>query len=74
MNRVNSGPAELTTIDRLDAMKRLIENAFAGDGKLSEAGFFALRRIVAGAQLLQLTYSEAGEARSLLVELSNGKA
>lgn len=74
LNRVSSGPAELTTIDRLDSMKRLIENAFAGHGKLTEVGFLALRRIVAGAQLLQLTYSEAGEARSLLVELCNGKA
>jgi len=74
LNRVRSGPAELTTIDRLESMKRLIENAFAGDGKLSEAGFWALRRIVAGAQSLQLTYREAGEARGLLVELCNGKA
>jgi hypothetical protein len=74
LNRLSSGPAELTTIAPLDSMKRLIENAFAGDGRLSQAGFFALRRIVAGAQSLQLTYSEAGEARRLLMELCNGKA
>ena len=74
LNRVASGPAELTAIDRLDSMKLLVENAFAGDGRLSQAGFFALKRIVAGAQSLQLTYSEAGEARRLLVDLCNGKA
>ncbi|MDF0517953.1 serine/threonine protein kinase [Bradyrhizobium yuanmingense] len=74
LNRVPSGPAELAAIDRLDSIKRLIDNAFAGDGRLSQAGFSALRRIVAGAQSLQLTYSEAGEARRVLVDLCNGKA
>jgi hypothetical protein len=74
LNRVASGPAELTAIDRLDSIKRLIENAFAGDGRLSQTGFFALKRMVTGAQALQLTYGEAGEARRLLMELCNGKA
>ncbi|MCA1467159.1 serine/threonine protein kinase [Bradyrhizobium sp. IC3195] len=74
LNRVASGPTELTEIDRLDSMRRLIEHAFASDGRLSQTGFLALRRIVAGAQSLQLTYCEAGEARRLLVDLCNGKA
>ncbi|UWU90006.1 serine/threonine protein kinase [Bradyrhizobium sp. CB1015] len=74
LNRVTGGPAELTVLDRLESMKRLIENAFAGDGRLSQAGFFALKRMVARAQSLQLTYSEAGEARRLLMELCHGKA
>lgn len=74
LNRVASGPAELTAIGQLDSMKRLIESAFAGDGRLSQAGFFALKRIVAGAVSLQLTYCEAVEARQLLMELCNGKA
>ncbi|MDD1518801.1 serine/threonine protein kinase [Bradyrhizobium sp. WBAH42] len=74
LNRVASGPAELTAIDRLDSMKRLIENAFSSDGKLSQTGFYALKRMVAGAKSLQLTYCEAGEARHLLRELCNGKA
>ncbi|WP_249139729.1 serine/threonine protein kinase [Bradyrhizobium japonicum] len=74
LNRVASGPAELTAVDPLDSMKRLIENAFAADGRLSQAGFFALKRIVAGVRSLQLTYGEAVEARRLLMELCNGKA
>ena len=74
LNRVASGPAELTAIDQLDSMKRLIENAFAADGRLSQAGFFALKRIVAGAPSLQLTYCEAVEARRVLMDLCNGKA
>jgi hypothetical protein len=55
-------------------MKRLIENAFAADGRLSQAGFFALKRIVAGARSFQLTYCESVEARRLLVELCDGEA
>ncbi len=74
LNRVAGGPTELTAIDQLDSMKRLVENAFAADGRLSQAGFFALKRIVAGARSLQLTYCEAAEARRLLMELCNGKA
>ncbi|MGY4415932.1 hypothetical protein ACVWW4_007668 [Bradyrhizobium sp. LB7.1] len=55
-------------------MKRLIDGAFAADGRLSQAGFFALKRIVAGARSFQLTYSQSGEARALLMDLCNGKA
>ena len=74
LKRVASGPEELTAIDQLDAMKRLIENAFAADGKLSQAGFFALKRIVAGARSFQLTYCESVGARRLLMELCDGEA
>lgn len=74
LNRVESGPAELTAIDQLDSMKRLVDNAFAADGRLSQAGFFALKRIITGARSLQLTYSEAAEARRALMDLCNGKA
>lgn len=74
LNRVASGPAELAAIDQLDSMKRLVENAFAADGRLSQAGFFALKRIVAGARSFRLTYCEAVEARRLLMDLCNGKA
>lgn len=74
LNRVESGPAELTAIDQLNSMRRLIDSAFAADGRLSQAGFFALKRIVTGARSLQLTYSEAVEARRMLVDLCNGKA
>ncbi|WP_247341566.1 MULTISPECIES: serine/threonine protein kinase [unclassified Bradyrhizobium] len=74
LNRVASGTAELASLDQLDSMKRLIDGAFAADGRLSQAGFFALKRIVAGARSFQLTYSQSGEARALLMDLYNGKA
>lgn len=74
LNRVASGPVELTPLDQLDSIKRLIEGAFAADGKLSQSGFFALKRIVAGARSFQLTYSESAQARELLMDLCNDKA
>ncbi|QIO37186.2 serine/threonine protein kinase [Bradyrhizobium sp. 1(2017)] len=74
LNRVASGSPELTALDQLDSMRRLIEGAFAADGRLSTTGFFALKEIVSGARSFLLTYCEAVEARELLVDLCNGKA
>lgn len=74
LNRVASGSPELIALDQLDSMKRLIDGAFAVDGRLSQAGFFALKGIVSGARSFQLTYCEALEARELLVDLCDGKA
>lgn len=55
-------------------MKRLNEGAFAADGRPSQAGFSALKWIVAGARSFQLPYCESAEARGLLMDLCNGKA
>lgn len=74
LNRIASGSAELIALDQLDSMRRLIDGAFAADGRLSQAGFFALKRIVAGARSFQLTYSESEEARELLMDLCDDKA
>lgn len=74
LNRVASGSPKLTALNQLDAMKQLIDGAFAPDGRLSATGFFALKRIVSGARSLLLTYCEAVEARELLVDLCDGKA
>jgi hypothetical protein len=72
LNRVASGSPKLTSVNQLDSMKRLIAGAFAADGRLSQAGFFALKGIVSRARSYQLTYCEAVEARELLAELCNG--
>jgi hypothetical protein len=74
LNRLASGPVELPPLDQLDSIKRLIEGAFAADGKLSQSGFFALKRIVAGARSFQLIYSESAQARQLLMDLCDDKA
>ncbi|MFK4505733.1 hypothetical protein IQ17_04722 [Bradyrhizobium daqingense] len=74
LNRVASGSPKLTALNQLDSMKRLIEGAFAADGRLSTTGFSALKGIVSGARSFLLTYCEAVEARELLVDLCDGKA
>lgn len=48
LDRVASGPAELSAVDQLDSMKRLVENAFAANGRLSQAGFFFEADCLAG--------------------------
>lgn len=74
LNRMENGSTRLSPLDQLDSMKRLIESAFAADGKLSQVGFSALRRITAGARSFELTYGESAEARRLLVDLCDGRA
>jgi hypothetical protein len=73
LNRTQNGSIRLTPLDQLDSMKRLIESGFAADGKLSQAGFAALKRIVAQAKSFELTYCESTEARRLLVDLCDGR-
>ncbi|WP_245306065.1 serine/threonine protein kinase [Bradyrhizobium sp. LTSP849] len=74
LNRITGGPAKLRALDQLESMKRLIESAFAVDGKLSQAGFSALKRIVAGASSFELTYCESMEARRIILDLCDGRA
>ena len=69
LNRVTSGLPKLTALDQLDSVKRLVDGASAADGKLSRAGFLALKEIVSGSRSFLLTYCEAIEARELLVDL-----
>ncbi|UPJ61643.1 serine/threonine protein kinase [Bradyrhizobium sp. 192] len=73
LNRVANGSPALTEVDPLDSMKRLIGSAFGADGRLSQAGFLALKGIVSGARSHLLTYCEAVKARELLVDMCNGK-
>lgn len=39
LNRVASGAVELSSLDQLDSIERLIEGAFAAHRKVSQAGF-----------------------------------
>jgi coenzyme PQQ synthesis protein D (PqqD) len=74
LKRITGGAAELTPLDQLESMKRLTESAFAANGKLSLAGFSALKRIVAGSRSFELTYCESAGARRLLMDLCDGRA
>jgi len=62
----------LTRLDQVETMKRLIESAHSPDQKLSCELFLALKRTLAEANLLELEYSDAVQARSAIVEFCNG--
>jgi hypothetical protein len=53
-------------------MQRVIDGSFAANGKLSKAGFAALKKIICGAVLFELTYAEATDAGRKLRGLCHG--
>jgi hypothetical protein len=73
LDRAQHGSVKLTPLDQLDSMKRLIASGFAADGKLSQTGFGALKRIVGQAKSFELTYCESTEARRVLMDLCDGR-
>ena len=62
LKRVDGKSAELTPLGQIESMQRVIDGSFAANGKLSTAGFAALKKIIGGAGLFELTYSEAADA------------
>jgi hypothetical protein len=69
-----SGEIELRRIGAPDAMRRLIESSFCPGGRLSLAGFGALRRALAGADAFELTYDNSAEAAELIRALCHASA
>jgi Coenzyme PQQ synthesis protein D (PqqD) len=72
LNRVDGKPAELAPLGQIESMQRVIDGSFAANGKLSLAGFAALRKIIGGAGLFELTYAEATDAGRKLRGLCHG--
>jgi hypothetical protein len=72
LNRVDGKPAELTPLGQIESMQRVIDGSFAANGKLSMAGFAALKKIIGGAGLFELTYAEATDAGRKLRGLCHG--
>lgn len=66
-----TGDIELKRIGAADAIRRLIEGSFSPDGRLSLAGFGALRRALAGADAFELAYDSSAEAADLIRALCN---
>ncbi len=64
--------AALTPLGQLETIRRLIVGSHAPDGKMSHQAFHAMKRTVADAKSFELRYSNAAEARDLIVELCNG--
>lgn len=74
LKRIEGAPAKLTQLGQIEAMKRVIDGSFANDGRLSRDSFIALKRTLTQAATLELTYSGAIEARSILMSLGHGRS
>ena len=64
LKRAAGKSAELTPLGQIESMERIIDGSFAANGKLSIAGFAALKKIIGGAGLFELTYAEGIDART----------
>lgn len=74
LNRVAGVPAELTPLGQIESMRRVIAGSFAANGKLSRSAFAALKGTLARAKSFELTYSDALQARGLVVDLCHGQS
>jgi Coenzyme PQQ synthesis protein D (PqqD) len=72
LKRIDGKSAELTPLGQIESMQRVIDGSFAANGKLSIAGFAALKKIIGGAGLFELTYAEATDAGGKLRGLCHG--
>ena len=72
LKRVAGKSAELTPLGQIESMQRVIDGSYAANGKLSMARFAALKKIIGGAGLFELTYAEATEAGRKLRGLCRG--
>jgi hypothetical protein len=63
--------AKLTSLGQLETIRRLIVGSRVPDGKMSHQAFHAMKRTVTNAQSFELRYSDAAQARDLIVELCN---
>jgi Coenzyme PQQ synthesis protein D (PqqD) len=72
IKRVPNVSAQLTRLNQVETMKRLIESAHSPDQKLTCELFLALKRTLGEARLLELEYSDAAQARNAIMELCDG--
>jgi hypothetical protein len=74
LNRIEGAAAELTPLGQIESMRRLIAGSFAANGKLSALGFVTLKRMLTRGKSFELSYSEAIQARGVLVDLCHGQS
>lgn len=74
LRRASGVSVELARVGAVEAMHRVIEGAYSPDERLSLAGFGALRRMLAGAQTLELTYESSAEAADAITAFCDASA
>jgi hypothetical protein len=72
IKRASNVPAKLAPLGQLETISRLIDGSYSPDGKLTDQGFHAIKRILADAKSFELQYSDAAQARDAIVDLCNG--
>lgn len=66
-------PAGLKPLARLEAFRRLVEGSYSADNRLPIAAFGAIRKILTGSDLFELSYSNAADAADMLVGLCDAR-
>lgn len=72
IKRASNSPAKLAPLGQLETISRLIGASYSPGGKLTHQGFCAIKRTLADAKLFELQYSDAAQARDLIVDLCDG--
>jgi hypothetical protein len=72
IKRASNVPAKLAPLGQLETISRLIDGSYSPDGKLTQQGFHAIKRILADAKSFELQYSDAAQARDAIIGLCDG--
>jgi hypothetical protein len=72
INRSAGASTKLFRLGEIETMQRLINGAYSSDGRLTQSAFGSLKKMIATAQSLELTYSSAAEATIVLEGLCYG--
>jgi coenzyme PQQ synthesis protein D (PqqD) len=72
LRRTSKASPKLAPLGQLETIRRLIDGSYSPDGKLTEQGFSAFKRTLAEAQSFELHYSDAAQARDVIVDLCHG--
>jgi hypothetical protein len=72
IKRASNVPAKLAPLGQLETISRLIDGSYSPDGKLTQQGFHAIKRILADAKSFELQYSDAAHARDAIIGLCDG--
>jgi hypothetical protein len=71
IERAANVPAKLSPLGQLETLRRVMDGSYSLGGKLTRQAFCAIRRTLADAQSYELQYSDAFQARDLIVGLCN---
>jgi coenzyme PQQ synthesis protein D (PqqD) len=74
LNRIGGAGADLTQLNQIETMGRVIGGSFAANGRLSQKAFAALKKILAEAKSFELTYGDALQAARKLTGLCHGSS